>query len=89
MLARHRRDAWVFLRGRAGSSARGATVELAERGVTRRAGPDGGGGGPYVWAVFPETPHGEYTVRVTFPSGDQQTARLIVDAVRHSITLDE
>jgi hypothetical protein len=84
-----RRDAWVFLRGRTVSSAVGATVQLAERHQSRRAGPDGGAGGPYAWAIFPETPHGTYTVHVTYPSGASQSARLVVDATRHTVTLDE
>ena len=84
-----RREAWVFLKGRSGSSAVGATVELVERHLSRRAGSDGGAGGPYAWVTFPETPHGAYTVRVSYPSGASQTARLVVDGVRHTITLDE
>ena len=89
MVGSARRDAWVFLRARTGSSAVGAAVELVERRLTRRAGPEGGASGPYAWATFPETPHGTYTVRVSYPSGASQTARLVVDRVRHSITLDE
>jgi hypothetical protein len=88
-MAGGRRDAWVFLKGRTETSARGATVEIVERRASRRAGDSQSAGGPYAWAVFPETPHGAYTVRVTYPSGAHQTARLVVDAVRHTVTLDE
>lgn len=84
-----RRDAWVFLKGRSGTSAVGARVELVEVQKVRRAGPDGGSGGPYAWAVFPETADGAYTVRVTYPSGIQQTARLNVSETAQAITLDE
>ena len=88
-MAGGRRDAWVFLKGRTETSARGASIELVERRVVRRAGDGQSAGGPYAWAIFPETPHGAYTVRVTYPSGAQQGARLVVDEVRHTITLDE
>jgi hypothetical protein len=67
----------------------GARIELVGARMTRRAGADGGFGGPYAWAVFPMTPEGHYTVRVTYPSGVQQTARLTVDETRHTVTLEE
>jgi hypothetical protein len=89
MATSRRRDAWVFLKGRTVSGANGATVELVERHLSRRAGQGGSAGGPYAWVTFPETPHGAYTVRVTYPSGAAQTARLIVDGRRHAVTLDE
>jgi hypothetical protein len=84
-----RRDAWVFLKGRTETSAIGASVELVGRRGVRQAGPDGGFGGGYAWAVFPDTPHGAYTVRVRYPSGVTASAALTVDAVRHMITLEE
>jgi hypothetical protein len=84
----HRREAWVFLKGRDAGSAFGATVELVERRDRRVAGPKGAGG-PYAWATFPETPYGVYTVRVTYPSGQEQRGRLVVDATSHSITLEQ
>jgi hypothetical protein len=86
---RQRRDAWVFLKGRTPTSALGARVELVEARKRRRAGPDGGSGEPYTWAVFPETPHGDYTVRVTYPSGVRQTAQLTVNETTHAVTLEE
>lgn len=67
----------------------GATVELVEARRTRRAGPDGGAGGRYAWARFPQTADGVYTVRVTYPSGQRQTARLVVSDAAQAITLDE
>jgi len=88
-MAGNRRDAWIFLKGRTETSARGASVELVERHATRRAGEGQSAGGPYAWVTFPETPHGTYTVRVTYPSGAHQSAHLVVDGVRHTITLDE
>jgi hypothetical protein len=84
-----RRDAWVFLKGRTVTSAVGARIELVEARKTRRAGPDGGSGGAYAWAVFPETAHGGYTVHVTYPSGVRQTAHLTVNVIAHAVTLDE
>lgn len=84
-----RRDAWVMLHGRDGESALNARVELVGQRGVRCAGPDGGSGSGYAWAVFPETPHGSYTVCVTYPSGATQTARLTVDGVTHMVTLDE
>ena len=84
-----RRDAWVFLKGRTATSALGARVELVEVRRRRRAGPDGGSGGAYAWTVFPETPHGDYTVRVTYPSGVRQTAQLTVNETVHAVTLEE
>lgn len=84
-----RRDAWVFLRGRAGESAIGAGVTLLEAGRERVAGRDGGAGGGYAWAIFPETAHGVYTVEVRYPSGVTQTGTLLVDGVHHQVTLDE
>jgi hypothetical protein len=88
MVGGRRRDVWVFLKGRDGRSPHGAVVELADRASVRRAGLVGQSG-PYLWMVFQETPHGSYTVRVTYPSGAQQTAHLTVDQVVHTITLDE
>jgi len=85
----YRRDAWVFLRGRTATSAVGARVELVEARKTRRAGPDGGSGGAYAWAIFPETAAGVYTVRVTYPSGVRQTAQITVNETTHAVTLDE
>ena len=64
MLGRRKREAWVFIKGDGETPPVGAAVELLERRQTRRAGPDGGSGGPYAWAIFPETPYGAYTVRV-------------------------
>lgn len=87
MVAR-RREAWVFLKGRTATSAHGATVELVERRTRRLAGPHGASS-PYAWTTFPETPFGAYTVRVTYPSGASQTARLHVDETSHTVTLDE
>ena len=84
-----RRDAWVMLKGRTEESARDALVELVEARVQRRAGPDGGAGGPYAWAIFPETSHGVYTVRVTYRSGALQTGRLVVGPSTHLVTLEE
>ena len=89
MFGRRRRDAWVILRGRSETSALDARVELVEARAERRAGADGSAGGPYAWAVFPETRDGVYTVRVTYPSGAQQHGRLVVDETAHSVTLDE
>lgn len=83
------RDAWVFLKGRTETSAIGASVELLGRRGVRRAGPDGGSGGGYAWAIFPGTPSGTYTVRVRYPSGLTASAALTVDAVRHTVTLAE
>jgi len=87
MLGR-RREAWVFLKGRRADSAYGATVELVERRRRGVAGPMGAGG-PYVWVTFPETPFGDYLVRITYPSGAIQTGRLVVDQSSHAITLEE
>jgi hypothetical protein len=84
----HRREAWVFLRGHDTISAFGATVELVERRERRIAGPQGAGG-PYVWVTFPETPYGAYTVRVVYPSGQEQQGRLVVDGTTHAITLEQ
>lgn len=84
-----RRDAWVMLHGYRDDSAMGARVELVERKQQRVAGPDGGAGGGYAWAIFPVTPHGRYTVRVTYRSGTHQHASLTVDRVTHLITLEE
>jgi hypothetical protein len=84
----HRREAWVFLKGHDTAGAFGATVELVERHERRIAGPQGAGG-PYVWVTFPETPYGAYTVRVTYPSGEQQQGRLVVDGIAHTITLEQ
>lgn len=84
-----RRDAWVYLKGLTETSAIGAEVELVERHAHRRAGPDGGFGGGYAWAIFPETPDGTYTVRVTYPSGARQQGRLIVRGPTHLLRLDE
>ncbi|MGH2587205.1 MAG: hypothetical protein ACRDJE_20005 [Dehalococcoidia bacterium] len=89
MFGRKRRDAWVFLKGRDGRSPVGATVRLVERRVSRQAGLERNAGGAYAWTIFPETPHGAYTVLVTYPSGAEQTGRLVVDASAHSVTLDE
>ena len=75
--------------GRSESSALGARVELLEARAQRAAGPKGGTGSPYAWAVFPGTRDGVYTVRVTYPSGARQSARLVVSDVTHSVTLDE
>lgn len=84
----HRREAWVFLKGHSTADAFGATVELVERRERRIAGPQGAGG-PYVWVTFPETPYGAYTVRVTYPSGQEQQGRLVVDGTAHTITLEQ
>lgn len=79
---------WVFLKGSGETPPTGAVVELVERRQARRAGPDGGSGGHYAWAIFPETPYGSYTVRVTHTDGRHQQARLTVDASANSVTLD-
>ena len=86
---RRRTDAWVMLKGLTDTSAVDARVELVERRVLRRAGADGGAGGGYAWAVFPATPHGSYTVRVTYPSGARQSGRLVIGHAANSITLEE
>ena len=86
---RRRTDAWVMLKGLTETSAVNARVELVERRAERRAGADGGAGGGYAWAVFPATPHGVYTVRVTYPSGARQSGRLVVGDAANSITLEE
>ena len=86
---RRRADAWVFLKGLTDTSALGARIELVERRTERRAGRDGGSGGGYAWAVFPETAHGVYTVRVTYASGARQSGRLVVSDAANSITLTE
>jgi hypothetical protein len=83
-----RRDAWVFLKGCSETSATGARVELLETGQVQTAGPGGPTGG-YAWAVFSNVPHGRYTVRVTFPSGEQRSARLPVDERTHLVTVTE
>ena len=85
----HRRDAWVMLKGRTQTSARDALVELVEVQRRGRTGSDGGAGDRYAWVVFPETPHGAYTVRVTYPSGVRQRGRLRVGPSAHLVTLEE
>jgi hypothetical protein len=89
MLGRKKREAWVFVKGGGETPPSGVVVELVERRQTRRAGPDGGSGGPYAWAIFPETPFGAYTVRVIYPDGRRAQARLTIDAGSNSVTLDE
>ena len=84
-----RRDAWVMLKGRNDTSAQDAVVELVEAGKHGRAGADGGAGDRYAWVIFPETAHGVYTVCVTYRSGAQQTARLVVGPSTHLVTLEE
>ncbi len=89
MLGRRKREAWVFVKGDENTPPTGAMVELVERRQTYRAGPNGGSGGPYAWAVFPETPYGAYTVRVTYPDGRRAQARLTVDAAANSVTVED
>ena len=84
-----RRDAWVMLKGRTETSAQDALVELVEAGKRGRAAAGGGAGDRYAWVVFPETAHGVYTVRVTYPSGVRQTERLVVGPSTHLVTLEE
>jgi hypothetical protein len=88
-MPRKRRDAWVFLRCRAEGSAIGARVELVEARRELRAGEDRNRGPGYAWVIFPETAYGTYTVRVTYPSGAQQSGHLLVNETVHLITLDE
>ena len=88
-MAGGRRDAWVFLKGRSESSAVGAVVQIVERRARRRAGLNRDAGASYAWVVFPEIPHGAYTVRVTYPSGATQVGHLVVDRTRHQVTLEE
>jgi hypothetical protein len=89
MLGRRKREAWVFIKGDGETPPVGAAVELLERRQTRRAGPDGGSGGPYAWAIFPETPYGAYTVRVTYADGRRAQTHLTVSASANSVTLDD
>ncbi|MFN8556627.1 MAG: hypothetical protein U0531_04510 [Dehalococcoidia bacterium] len=82
------RNVWVFVHGERDDQVSGAEVEIVEARRTARAshgGPDSGG---YRWALFHDLPHGEYTVRVRFPSGAEQARRVRIADDANQVRFD-
>lgn len=86
---RQRVTLWVFVHGRAVESGRDASVEIVEAGRRARASAGGPSSGGYWWAAIPGIAAGDYTVRVTYPSGLIQSQRVRVGPGQDQVRFDE